>query len=279
MSTELAGPRAIWRSLARASTGSDYDPDRLDRRDVGLIRACLPYAERFNRTYLRLRVEGLEHLPRGPALLVANHNGGIMGPDLSCTLASLWLARGPEAPLFALAHDFAMAHLTPLGRMIQPFGAVRATRRNALRALETGAQVLVYPGGDLDAFRPFARRHEVVLGSRSGFVSTAREAGVPIVPVVAHGAHRSAVILSDGGWLARALGVDRRARITRFPIALALPWIVAVGPLPYLPLPFAVTLRVLPPVDPHHSRDADAVRESVRASMERTLRELSRAND
>ena len=170
-----------------------FDPDRLDRRDPDLVAAVLPVVQAFTRGYLRLRVDGLEHIPPGPALYVANHNGGIAGPDLACTLGTLWGARGPGAPLYALAHDFAMRQVTPLGRVLQRFGAVRAHPGNAARALTSGAPCLVYPGGDLETYRHARRRDEVVLGRRTGFLRVARDAGVPVVPVVAHGAHRSAI--------------------------------------------------------------------------------------
>ena len=74
-----------------------FDGDRLDARDPELIARLLPVARAFNANYLRLRVRGVENIPSGPALFVSNHNGGIAGPDLSCTLATLWHARGPEA--------------------------------------------------------------------------------------------------------------------------------------------------------------------------------------
>lgn len=253
------------------------DADRLDARDPGLIASILPFIRASNRRYFRLRTEGFEHLERGPVLYVGNHNGGIAGPDLCCTLGSLWDARGPEAPLFALAHDFPMRHFQRLGAMIQRFGAIRATPQNAIRSLAAGAQLLVYPGGDLDAYRHARRRDEIVLGSRTGFVRVAQAANVPIVPIVAHGAHRSAYIFSEGKKIARFIGLKRWARLERFPLALALPWGLALGPwLPYLPLPFPIRLRVLPPIAAPPSADPETIREAVRAAMQSALDDLAR---
>lgn len=255
----------------------DFDPDRLDRRDAALIATLLPIVRRFCDGYFRLRREGLEHVPAEPALFVANHNGGIAGPDLLCTLGTLWEARGPDAPLYAMAHDFAMRQLPPFGRAVQAFGALRACPENARRVLATGGQVLVYPGGDLEAYRATALRDRIVLGSRTGFVRVAQAAGVPIVPVVAHGAHRSAWIFHEGGTLARLLGLPRWGRLERFPLALALPWGLAIGPwVPYLPLPFPIALRVLPPLRVAPDADPAAVREDVRARMQAALDDLAR---
>lgn len=249
-----------------------FDPNRLDARDPALIAAVLPWVRRFNRHYVRLRVEGFDRLPSGPALYVANHNGGIAGPDVLCTMASLIEARGPEAPLYALAHDFAMEHVPPFGALVQRFGALRATPENALRALRSGAQVLVYPGGDIDAYRLTRRRDEIVLGPRTGFVRVAQAARVPIVPIVAHGAHRSAYIFSEGRRISRYLRMKHWARLERFPLALALPWGLAAGPwVPYFPLPFPIRLRALPAIDVTPDADPIEVRELVRARMQRAL--------
>jgi 1-acyl-sn-glycerol-3-phosphate acyltransferase len=246
-------------------------------RDAKLIARLLPYVNAFNERYLRLRVLGRENLTREPALLVGNHNGGIAGPDLLCTLATLWNELGPDAPLYAMAHDFAMRQLTPLGRVLARFGAMRASPDNARRVLAAGGHVLVYPGGDLDAYRRSSRRNEVVLGRRNGFVRVARSTGVPMVPIVAHGAHRSAWVLTDGEGIARAIRLREWARLERFPIALALPWGVALGPwTPYLPLPFPVTLSILPPMHVRDDETDDDARERVRAAMQRTLDELAR---
>lgn len=253
-----------------------FDPDRLDGRDPELIEALVPILDRVNRRYLRLRAEGLDCLPDEPVLYVGNHNGGIFGPDLMCTLGSLWAARGPEAPLYALAHDFAMTQFTPLGRQLQRVGAIRAKPDNALSALRAGGQVLVYPGGDLDAYRHSSRRDEVVLGPRTGFVRVAQAAGAKIVPLVAHGAHRSAYIFTEGERIAHWLGLKRWARLERFPLALALPWGIAPGPwIPYLPLPFPVQLRALAPIEVKPADDPVEVREHVRDRMQAALDEMA----
>lgn len=253
-----------------------YDPDALDRRDPLLVARLLPLAERLANSYFRAEVQGLEHLPLGPALYVGNHNGGIVGPDLFCTFAALWRHLGPEFPLYALAHDFAMRQLPQLGRFIQRAGAVRASPTNGATILERGGQVLVYPGGDLEAYRPSRLRNRVMLAPRVGFVALARRLGVPIVPLVAAGAHRSAWILSDGQKLAEWMQLSRRTRVSRFPVALALPWGIAWGPwTPYLPLPWRVRLRFLPPIQlaPDETDIAASLR--VQSSMQDVLDALT----
>jgi 1-acyl-sn-glycerol-3-phosphate acyltransferase len=254
-----------------------YDPDTLDRRSPEFITRLLPAMEWFNTRYLKLRHEGGEQIPSGPVMFVANHNGGIMGPDLMCTLPVLWRRLGAASPLYALAHDFAMRQFTPLGKMLQRVGAIRACRDNARRVLGSGGQILVYPGGDLDAYRSFKRRNEVCIVPRSGFVQVARELEVPIVPVVAHGAHRSAYIFTEGEGIARLLRLQKWARLERFPLALALPWGVALGPwLPYMPLPFPIKLRLLPPVRVAKEEASEAAAARIQGLMQNALDEMAR---
>jgi 1-acyl-sn-glycerol-3-phosphate acyltransferase len=280
-------PDVPWRAMgevarvAAALAADDrgaFDPSRLDRRDPRVIAEVLPHLEEIARRWMHLRVEGLEYLARGrPALVVGNHNGGIMGPDLFCTMATLWRAFGPDAPLYAMAHDFAMRRVHRLGRMLQRIGAMRADPDNAVAVLRRGGIVLVYPGGDLDAFRHFSRRNEIVFGPRTGFVRVAQETGAPIVPIVAYGAHRSAIILHEGEWLAHALGLARWSRIVRFPIALALPWGVCLGPwVPYFPLPFPIRLRVLPAIDVRRDLDPRDIRDDVISRMQCAMDEMAR---
>jgi 1-acyl-sn-glycerol-3-phosphate acyltransferase len=255
-----------------------FDGDSLGQRDPELIAQLLPTLLAYSRHYVRLRVEGLQHLVREPALLVGNHNGGMAGPDLPATLATLWDALGCSAPLYALAHDFAMRQFTPLGRLLQPFGAVRASPSNARRIIDAGGLALVYPGGDVEAYRHFSKRDRIELEGRRGFVRIARELGAPIQPLVVQGAHRSALIVAEGRAVAKLLALHDWARLERFPVALCLPWGVAVGPwLPYLPLPFPLKLRILPPTFVGAAESDEDAQRRIAGSMHDALRDLARS--
>jgi 1-acyl-sn-glycerol-3-phosphate acyltransferase len=255
-----------------------FDADDLEARDPQLIARVLPFLRWYLRRYVRLRLAGAELLRPGPVLIVGNHNGGICGPDLLATLGVLWTTLGPKTPIHALAHDFAMQQLTPLGRLLQPFGALRACAGNAERALARGSSVLVYPGGDIEAYRHFRQRDRIRIGERRGYLRVARAADVPIQPLVVQGAHRSGVILSEGRGIARALDLSRRARLKRFPIALALPWGVALGPwLPYLPLPFTLRMRVLPRTWVGSNESIEQAHARIASSMQAAMDELAGA--
>ena len=254
------------------------------RRDPEFIRAHAPKLALLFERYHRTSVDGLEHVPAGPALAVGNHNGGLMAPDMFALMVAWWRRFGVDAPAYGLMHDLPF-HL-PIARDLMPrLGAVPAHPANALALLGRGAKVLVYPGGDIDAFRPWSQRHRIVFGQRCGFIRVALRARVPIVPIVSAGAHESFRILTDGRDLVRRLGLKRLFhRLEVFPITLCLPWGITFGPAYYLPVPVRMHLRALPPVSwpslPPEAADDEATvwrcREQVRQTMQDALDEMTR---
>jgi 1-acyl-sn-glycerol-3-phosphate acyltransferase len=253
-----------------------YVPDALDLRDPELIAKVLPIIEAMNQRYFRSSYEGLEHVDGSPALFVSSNNGVMVGPDLFCTLGALWRVLTPESPLYLLTHDFVMRRFTPLGGLLQRFGAVAATRTNALRVLQGGGQVLVHPGGgELATYRHHRRRNDMAVTLRGGLVEIARRAKVPIVPIVAYGAHRSGHIFRDGRAIAERLGLSRWTRHERLAHAPALPWIFGASPwLAYLPLPVRVRIRILPPVTVPRAEAAVHVAERIQTRMQLALGEM-----
>jgi 1-acyl-sn-glycerol-3-phosphate acyltransferase len=123
------------------------------------------------------------------------------------------------------------------GAWLNAAGAIAANRINADRALDRGAAVLVFPGGDVDACKPFRDRYKIDFGSRRGFIRLALERRIPIVPVVSAGAHESLFIYSRGDALAQRLRLDKRL-FQRFPHRVRPPLGLVVGvPYPHLPHP------------------------------------------
>jgi hypothetical protein len=98
--------RALGAVLDGRQPGERFDGDHLDRRDPRLIAEVLPAQRRLNRVYFRLKTEGVELLRPAPALYVANHNGGILGPDLFCTLGTLHRPERGRARVPALPRSY-----------------------------------------------------------------------------------------------------------------------------------------------------------------------------
>ena len=142
-------------------------------------------------------------------------------------------------------------------------GAIPADSRDAEAALGRGACVVVYPGGDLEACRPWSERNRINFGGRKGFVRLALRCGIPVVPVVAHGGQHAVVVLSRGDRLARAAGLHR-LRIKVFPFLAGPPFGITSVLTPPLPMPAQLTVEFLPALDwsrygPDAADDSEAV--------------------
>jgi 1-acyl-sn-glycerol-3-phosphate acyltransferase len=107
---------------------------------------------------------------------------------------------------------------------------------------------MVMPGGDLDTWRPYRDRYRVCFGGRTGYARIALMSGVPIVPVAHAGAHETLMVLYDGRWFAERLGLKRITRANIWPVHLSLPWGLAFGPWPHIPIPAVLRYRVGAPI-------------------------------
>lgn len=233
--------------------------------------------------YFPLDIRGWESVPRETSMFVSNHSGGTTIPDVWGFLVA-WYARfGHARPLHPLAHDMILS-TRATGTYFEERGVLRANARVALSALRDHRRdLLVMPGGDLDTWRPYSARYEVRFGDRIGYVRTALRAGVPLVPMANAGAHETFYVLTDGRAIARALRLPQIARAEIFPIHLSLPWGLAVGPWPHVPLPARLRYRIGTPIEGPRRFASDEpiddglVREldaAVRASIQRELDQL-----
>jgi 1-acyl-sn-glycerol-3-phosphate acyltransferase len=242
----------------------------LDERDPDYIRETLPRLWMAASLYFRAGVRGLQNIPEeGPVLLVGNHSGGNVTPDTHVFTLAFSTYFGVERRFHQLAHNLVLS-FPGLG-WLRKYGTVAATPRNAERALDGGAALLVYPGGDYEVHRPSWESATVDFGGRKGFIRLAKEKGVPIVPVVSVGGQETALFLSRGEGLAKLFRLDRMFRLKVLPISIALPWVVNVGDmLGHIPLPAKITIDVLHPIDVA-DMDVDDAYAEILQRMQRTL--------
>jgi 1-acyl-sn-glycerol-3-phosphate acyltransferase len=221
----------------------------LDERDPDFIREKLPMLWLMASLWYRGEVRGLGNIPDdGPVLLIGNHSGGNMTPDTIVFTLAFNTYFGVERAFYQLAHNLVLS--IPTLTQLRKFGTVAASHNNARKALESGAALLVYPGGDREVHRPSWQGNKVDFGGRKGFIRLAIEQNVPIVPVVSIGGQETALFLTRGEHLARLLALDRMFRLKVLPISLALPWGLNVGDmLGHIPLPAKITIETLPPID------------------------------
>jgi 1-acyl-sn-glycerol-3-phosphate acyltransferase len=251
-----------------------WDP-ALTRHVVGLLRP-------FVKLYHRSEVRGLENIPDRGCLVVCNHSGGVTTPDFAVFAVDYFDRYGYDRPLYTLAHDL-LFH-GPVVDFLKHLGVVHASPENAAAALATGAVVLLFPGGDLDVYRPTSQEDVISFGGRTGYVDAARAAGAPIVPMVSIGGQETQLYLSRGRWLSRALrltGLERRlGRTDILPISFGFPFGLSVLVPVNMPLPAKIVTEVLKPIDiiAEFGEDPD-VREvdaRVRRVMQAALHRLAR---
>ncbi|MBV8347510.1 MAG: acyltransferase family protein [Mycolicibacterium sp.] len=239
-----------------------------------MISAAGPIAERWFRTEVR----GLESFPRsGAALVVSNHSGGILTVDVLLFAAAFYRRFGYDRPVYTLGHD--ALFVGPLARWMAGIGVIHAGRNNAEEALRSGGVVLVFPGGVYDSYRPTMTQNVIDFKGRTGYVRTAVEAGVPIVPTVSIGGQESQLFLTRGTWLANRLGLNR-LRSDILPITIGFPFgLSAVLPV-NIPLPTKIVTEVLEPIDVvaqfGDDPDVDEVDAHVRSMMQAALKRLAR---
>ena len=251
----------------------------LDERDPDYIRETLPGLWLLASFYFRADVKGLENIPsEGPVLLVGNHSGGNMTPDTLVFTLAFNTYFGVERRFYQLAHNLVVA--MPQLATLRKYGTVAASHENSQKALDTGAALLVYPGGDYEVHRPSWESARVDFNGRKGYIRLALENNVPIVPLVSLGGQETALFLSRGERLARLLRLDKMFRLKVLPISLAVPWGLNVGDmLGHFPLPAKLQIRALEPIDLREkfgrNPDIDEIDEYVLGTMQATLDTLA----
>jgi 1-acyl-sn-glycerol-3-phosphate acyltransferase len=257
---------------------NDIDNSELAKWDpIFTAQAKKLVAPIINR-WFRVEVRGLESFPpAGGVLVVSNHSGGLLTPDVLVLGPAFYDTFGYDRPLYTLAHYGVF--FTPLRGYLGRIGVIHASPENAAKALHSDAVVLVYPGGDYDAYRPTLSQNVIDFGGRTGYVRVAIETGVPIVPVVSIGGQETQLFLTRGDRLAKRLGLHR-IRLGILPLSVGLPFGMTVFFPANVPLPAKIVDQVLEPIDIvarfGKNPDINEVDSYVRSVMQNALDRLAR---
>jgi 1-acyl-sn-glycerol-3-phosphate acyltransferase len=260
----------------------DKDVDSIDEGEA--TKWDPTFTEQVNNTigplikrYFRAEVDGMDAVPAaGGVLIVSNHSGGMFTPDVLVLAPAFYNKFGFDRPLYTLGHYGIF--IGPMAGWLRRVGVIEANRENAAKALRSGAVVLVFPGGDYDSYRP-SFENKIDFAGRTGYVRTAIESGVPIVPVVSIGGQEGQLFITRGNWLAKRLGLERfRAEI--LPVSFGFPFGFSVFFPPNVPLPTKIVTRVLDPIDVvkefGEDADVDEVDAHVRQVMQTALDKLAK---
>ncbi len=201
------------------------------------------------RYWFRTEVQGIDRVPAGRVLLIANHSGQIPLDGMMIGTA-LFLEAEPPRLVRAMVERWAQS-LPFISELFARCGQVLGVPENCRRLLENEEAILVFPEGAKGISKPFTEAYDL-RDFGLGFMRLALETRAPIVPVAVVGAEEQYVSLYDIKPLARLLGMPA------FPIIPQL----AVPLLGALPLPVKYRLYFGEPMvftgDPD---DEDAVLE------------------
>ncbi|HJQ85389.1 MAG TPA: lysophospholipid acyltransferase family protein [Candidatus Binatia bacterium] len=207
--------------LAAACALESPPPERFGFRFDTAVRLFMVTGF-FHRRYFRVECHGIESLPPGPVMLVANHGSHVLSWDGAMILTSCLLDADPPR----LAHGMAehrLMELPVLGAAARRIGAVDGRRDTCTDLLRAGGVVLTFPEGVKALLRPFRKRYQLAPFGH-GFMHVALATGTPIVPVAVIGAEEEAPLLASPRWL---------ARLVRTPVAPLTPTVVVPLPAKY----------------------------------------------
>lgn len=201
----------------RASLFQDYKFSRLfktspdvypedDPLNEELIENIRPVV-RFLSRYFRPEYTGLENIPKqGAALLVGNH--GIFGLDAPIIFMAIYDACGRMPRGLGDYHLF----LDPVSRKFwTSVGGLSGTQENAVRFLDAGHLVNVYPGGARDAMKKPDSLYKLHWEKSFGFIEVAMKSGVPIILHMGIGTDDTYRIIRNINLFARIFGHSKYA--------------------------------------------------------------------
>lgn len=227
------------------------------RVDARVVSALRPLARAVSLVH-PVRIDGVEKLPAGPALLVGNH--GLLGYE---TLAFFHAVHERTGRLPLGLADRWFFRVPGLRDVLVRAGGMLGTAENAREALGTGAWVVAYPGGAREVFkRDNNAKYRLQWDRSRGFARLAAELRIPIVPFAAAGVDDTYDVVTTLRGTGRLLMQHAK---------YDLPVLWGRGPLPRR-VPF--WFRIGAPIDPTHTGDADALHAHAWSTTQQLLDEL-----
>ena len=205
------------RAISTRKNDAGFDPFGFDPETARTMLALITF---LHRTYFRTQCFGLENIPRGRALFVANHSGQV---PLDAALIAAALLLDIDPPVFPRSMVEKWAQKLPFFSVLFPrLGQVLGAPENARRLLQSEHPLLVFPEGARGISKPFQRRYQLEEFGL-GFMRLALETRAPVVPVAVIGGEEQYPAVGNLKGLARLLGMPA------FPI---LPQLLLGVPLP-----------------------------------------------
>jgi 1-acyl-sn-glycerol-3-phosphate acyltransferase len=191
------------------------DPYGVSRTDLTRWLSLLAF---FYRRYFDVSVHGIDHVPpRGRALLIGNHSGGI-ALDAAMVIVSCLMEMEPPRLAQGMVEKF-MATVPFLSSWTARCGQFTGLPEHAERLLREERLLMVFPEGARGTAKLFWERHSLV-DFGTGFMRLALATDTPIVPFAFVGGGEAIPTVKNLYALGRLVGA---------PYVPVTPWLV---PLP-----------------------------------------------
>ena len=214
----------------------------------------------FHRFYFRTEVSGIERVPSGRVLLVSNHSGQVPFDGVVIG-AAMFLDAEPPRIIRSMVEKWSQT-LPFVSTFFSRVGQVVGVPENALRLLDLGEAILVFPEGIRGISKSFRDRYQLTKFGL-GFMRLALQTDTPIVPVSVVGAEEQYVNLGN---------MDRLARLLRVPTFPILPQLLIPGGA--MPLPTKYRLTFGEPL--RFEGDADDEDAVIQEKVDRVRDEIQR---
>jgi 1-acyl-sn-glycerol-3-phosphate acyltransferase len=223
--------REIDERIARVPTRLNeygYDPFGFD---PSYARPLLQVMTLIYRHWFRVETRGIERVPPGRVLLIANHAGNTFAWDGTMLGMALFLGAEPPRMVRGMA-EYYLPQIPFFNVFMHRMGSVVGTPANCAHLLEQEEAIMVFPEGQRGFVKAYRQRYRLQRFGL-GFMRLALESGTPIVPVGIVGGEEQSPGLANVRPLGRLIGAPA------FPITIGFPWLGAAGFLP-LPVKFRV---------------------------------------
>jgi 1-acyl-sn-glycerol-3-phosphate acyltransferase len=269
---DLAQRVAAMTGFLRQRLTGDYTVDEFGfdpHFNDAVVRPLLRF---FFRSWFRVEVSGIEHLPsEGAALVVANHAGVLPFDGLMLSVA-VHDEHAAHRDLRLLAADMVF-DLPVVGAAARKAGHTMACTTDAQRLLAAGELTAVFPEGYKGLGKRFEDRYRLQRFGRGGFVMAALRTKAPIIPCSIVGSEEIYPMLADVKLLARLFGLPYFPITPLFPLA---------GPAGLVPLPSKWRIAFGEPIHTTDYAASDAedpmvtfeLTDQVRETIQQTLYRL-----